>query len=118
MRPFPTPTYVAVSAEKLASRENALYDGYARPFFPEYNVTQDPYLRASGGVLHANGLWCFTILTIPRLTAKEIVERISRGEWTASEVLEAYISRAFLAQNVTNCLTEGCSCRLTLGQRD
>lgn len=43
----------------------------------------------------------------PPLPAKEIVERISVGEWTASEVLEAYISRAVLAQNTTNCLTEG-----------
>ena len=39
--------------------------------------------------------------------AKEIVQRISKGEWTASEVLEAYISRALLAQDMTNCLTEG-----------
>ena len=39
--------------------------------------------------------------------AQEIVERISKGEWTASEVLDAYISRAIHAQDVTNCLTEG-----------
>ena len=41
------------------------------------------------------------------IAAQEIVERISKGEWTASEVLDAYISRAIQAQDVTNCLTEG-----------
>ncbi|EKM61689.1 uncharacterized protein PHACADRAFT_135578 [Phanerochaete carnosa HHB-10118-sp] len=38
--------------------------------------------------------------------AAEIVQRIAAGEWTASEVLEAYISRAVLAQQTINCLTE------------
>ncbi|KAI9064095.1 amidase signature enzyme [Trametes sanguinea] len=37
---------------------------------------------------------------------QEIVHRISKGEWTASDVLDAYIARALLAQDVTNCLTE------------
>lgn len=45
-------------------------------------------------------------------TAREIVEHISRGEWTASEVLEAYIARATLAHQTVNCLTEGASARL------
>ncbi|KAF8630529.1 hypothetical protein AX15_002855 [Amanita polypyramis BW_CC] len=39
-------------------------------------------------------------------TASQIVSYIQKGEWTASEVLEAYISRAALAQETTNCLTE------------
>ncbi|KAI6021726.1 amidase signature domain-containing protein [Pisolithus microcarpus] len=39
-------------------------------------------------------------------TATEIVQRISTGEWTASQVLEAYIARAAQAQHKTNCLTE------------
>lgn len=39
-------------------------------------------------------------------TATEIVQRISAGEWTASQVLEAYIARAAQAQHKTNCLTE------------
>ncbi|KAI6025550.1 amidase signature domain-containing protein [Pisolithus marmoratus] len=39
-------------------------------------------------------------------TATEIVQRISAGEWTASQVLEAYIARAAQAQQKTNCLTE------------
>ena len=43
----------------------------------------------------------------PPPLAKEIVERIYKGEWTASQVLEAYIARATLAQDMTNCLTEG-----------
>ncbi|KAI0731184.1 amidase signature domain-containing protein [Earliella scabrosa] len=44
--------------------------------------------------------------TYLRATAPEIVQRISDGEWTASAVLEAYIARAVLAQDATNCLTE------------
>lgn len=40
-------------------------------------------------------------------SATEIVERIDAGEWTASQVLEAYIARAALAQVETNCVTEG-----------
>lgn len=47
------------------------------------------------------------VLTSSQRTAKEIVEHISNGEWTASEVLEAYIARAVQAQDITNCLTEG-----------
>lgn len=41
-----------------------------------------------------------------RATASEIVDHIAAGEWTASQVLEAYIERAALAQAKTNCLTE------------
>ncbi|KIM69363.1 hypothetical protein SCLCIDRAFT_102685 [Scleroderma citrinum Foug A] len=39
-------------------------------------------------------------------TATEIVGRIGAGEWTAVQVLEAYIARAAHAQSTTNCLTE------------
>jgi hypothetical protein len=39
--------------------------------------------------------------------AVEIVSRIESGEWTATQVLEAYISRAAFAHAKTNCLTEG-----------
>jgi hypothetical protein len=41
-----------------------------------------------------------------RATAKDITDRIQRGEWTASVVLEAYIARATYAHRQTNCLTE------------
>ncbi|KAJ3572368.1 hypothetical protein NP233_g3128 [Leucocoprinus birnbaumii] len=41
-----------------------------------------------------------------KATATEIVSRIKNKEWTASQVLEAYIARAKLAQEQTNCLTE------------
>lgn len=47
------------------------------------------------------------MLNLLHFAAKEIVDHISKGEWTASEVLEAYIARAVLAQDLTNCLTEG-----------
>ncbi|KAL6300010.1 amidase [Sparassis latifolia] len=38
--------------------------------------------------------------------ASEIVKHIEIGEWTASQVLEAYIQRAAFAHQSTNCLTE------------
>ncbi|KAF9266912.1 amidase signature enzyme [Marasmius fiardii PR-910] len=38
--------------------------------------------------------------------AKEIVSRIQSGEWTAIEVVEAYIARATAAHVQTNCGTE------------
>ncbi|KAG1738410.1 amidase signature domain-containing protein [Suillus paluster] len=39
-------------------------------------------------------------------TASEIVQRIAKGEWTSSQVLEAYIARAAVAQAETNFLFE------------
>jgi hypothetical protein len=39
-------------------------------------------------------------------TASQIVNRIETGEWTALQVLQAYIARAAQAQAATNCLTE------------
>ena len=41
------------------------------------------------------------------LLATEIVNRIEKREWTASQVVDAYIARAALAHQRTNCLTEG-----------
>lgn len=41
-----------------------------------------------------------------KATASEIVQRIAKGEWTSSQVLEAYIARSAMAQAETNCLTE------------
>ncbi|KAJ7756802.1 amidase [Mycena maculata] len=41
-----------------------------------------------------------------KATASEIVGRIQRGEWTASEVISAYIARAVFAHETTNCVTE------------
>lgn len=42
-----------------------------------------------------------------RCLAHEIVSRIEKGDWTAREVVEAYISQAAKAHIATNCLTEG-----------
>ncbi|KAF8957476.1 amidase [Flammula alnicola] len=41
-----------------------------------------------------------------KATVSEIVARIEKGEWTAIQVLEAYIARAAYAHTKTNCLTE------------
>ncbi|KAH0833464.1 amidase signature domain-containing protein [Lanmaoa asiatica] len=39
-------------------------------------------------------------------TATEIVEHITTGKWTASQVLDAYMARAVVSQSKTNCITE------------
>jgi hypothetical protein len=36
-----------------------------------------------------------------------IVRNIQQGKWTAVAVVTAYIRRAIMAQEATNCLTEG-----------
>ncbi|KAF5391534.1 hypothetical protein D9757_002497 [Collybiopsis confluens] len=41
-----------------------------------------------------------------KAAAHEIVAHIQKGEWTAKEVVEAYISQAVVAQRATNCVTE------------
>ncbi|KAJ3510734.1 hypothetical protein NLJ89_g4506 [Agrocybe chaxingu] len=43
---------------------------------------------------------------ILKARATEIVSRIEKGEWTAIQVLEAFIARAAHAHAKTNCLTE------------
>ncbi|OBZ73562.1 putative amidase PB8B6.03 [Grifola frondosa] len=71
-------SYLDIVQKKQAERDAAL-QSHAPP------EAHEPYLRA---------------------TASEIVQRIAKGDWTASDVLEAYITRATLAQDTTNCLTE------------
>lgn len=41
------------------------------------------------------------------MAASEIVKNIENGQWTASQVVEAYIARAAFTHQFTNCLTEG-----------
>lgn len=43
---------------------------------------------------------------ITRAKVAEITSRIEAGEWTASQVLEAFMSRAVYAQQRSNCVTE------------
>ncbi|KAH9935917.1 amidase signature enzyme [Epithele typhae] len=84
MWPFSTPAHIQVARRKQAARADALRDTTpADPFSPK--LVHERYLYA---------------------TASEIVRQIAKREWTASEVLEAYIARAALAQELTNCLTE------------
>ncbi|KAH9890395.1 amidase signature domain-containing protein [Cubamyces lactineus] len=85
MWPFSSHSYLDVTCRKQTQRDDAIR--VARADIPQecFGAHAEPYLRA---------------------TAQDIVERISKGEWTASEVLDAYISRAIHAQDVTNCLTE------------
>ncbi|TFK94168.1 amidase signature enzyme [Polyporus arcularius HHB13444] len=79
-----SPRYHEVSRRKQAARAQAIRGSGVSDARPE-GSDFEPYLRA---------------------TAPEIVEHITRGEWTAAAVLEAYIARTTHAQSLTNCLTE------------
>ena len=73
----------------------------------DVSQAQYVFLKATGSftTLHINDDKPILLYLI--LLASEIVTHIENGEWTASEVLEAYIARAAFAQSRTNCLTEG-----------
>ncbi|KAF7310294.1 hypothetical protein MIND_00403400 [Mycena indigotica] len=73
------PDFKALTAPKLAARSKAI------SLAPAASASHAPYLKVS---------------------AIEIVRRIGAGEWTASQVVEAYIARAAVAQGATNCATE------------
>ncbi|RPD64393.1 amidase signature enzyme [Lentinus tigrinus ALCF2SS1-7] len=79
-----SPGYRQISRRKQAARDQVIQGNGADAPLAE-GAQAEQYLRA---------------------TAPEIVEHISRGEWTASAVLEAYVARATKAQSLTNCLTE------------
>ncbi|KAI0741896.1 amidase signature enzyme [Daedaleopsis nitida] len=85
MWPFPPPPHLEVARRKQSERDAAVGAARLRAFSFDSSSGTEAYLRA---------------------TAREIVQRITKGEWTASDVLEAYIARAALAQDITNCLTE------------
>ena len=99
MWPFSNPN-VPVISEKRAQRSRALAG------IPTDDASQkySEYLQATGKfsifvsrlLLKLNG----------SISAPEIVTRIQQGEWTATQVLEAYIARAAYAHAKTNCLTE------------
>ncbi|KAJ6618267.1 amidase [Mycena sp. CBHHK59/15] len=72
--------YQAISDAKRGQRDAAIAAA------PEYSASKHGvYLKA---------------------TASEIVAHIERSEWTAAQVVEAYIARAAVAHRTTNCLTE------------
>ncbi|KAN0092624.1 Amidase signature domain containing protein [Tylopilus felleus] len=75
-----TQPHANIIVSKHSARHNAL--ALASPYD---NYVHDP-------VLHA--------------TATEIVENIGAGKWTASLVLDAYMARAAVSQEKTNCITE------------
>ncbi|KAG6909035.1 hypothetical protein DXG01_002309 [Tephrocybe rancida] len=79
MWPF-SPSYLTIVDEKKARQQKALTLGP-----PTLSSHDDKFTSA---------------------TATEIVARIQKGEWTASQVVEAYIAQAIKAHTITNCLTE------------
>lgn len=109
MWPFSSAAYVEIARRKQARREDALR--IARSLSAP---DAEPYLRATGSssFFPAHEARAIAFAHCPLFfpfgpTAKEIVQRIAKGDWTASDVLDAYLARAVLAQDVTNCLTEG-----------
>ncbi|KAG6813163.1 hypothetical protein H0H92_013570 [Tricholoma furcatifolium] len=80
------------------------------PFSPSYlpivnekrSKQKDALNRANPSSASDSELQRFT-----NATATEIVYYIEHGEWTASQVVEAYINRAVKVHEITNCLTEG-----------
>ncbi|KAJ6606604.1 amidase [Mycena vulgaris] len=66
------------------------------PFSSEYKVLSESKTRQPPST-HGAFL---------KATASEIVDHIQRGEWSATQVVTAYIARATLAQETTNCVTE------------
>jgi len=65
--------------------------------------------------LNASGMCYFERHFVPSVpnrvlnfhAVKDIVSRIEAGEWTAVQVVEAYITQAIAAHKATNCITEG-----------
>lgn len=68
---------------------------------------QERFLKATGAVYLASFSERVKKVDKAALSAPEILEHIKKGEWSASDVLEAYIARAAVAHSKTNCLTEG-----------
>lgn len=63
-------------------------------------------LRTSGTLSSAQGP-VNTLNEYTLATASVIVENIRNRQWTALEVMKAYIRRALEAHEAVNCLTEG-----------
>ncbi|TDL24037.1 amidase signature enzyme [Rickenella mellea] len=83
MWPFSSNSWQVVRDQKCAARDAAIAST----------------LKAIG--VHEEGDVAFT-----SATASEIVKRIESGQWTARQVVEAFIRQAAIAQAETNCLTE------------
>ncbi|KAG5647829.1 hypothetical protein DXG03_007753 [Asterophora parasitica] len=77
------------------------------PFSPSYlTVVKSKQARRTQAVDSASLTLSSEYDKFTDATATQIVAHIEKGEWTASQVVEAYITRAAYAQAKTNCLTE------------
>ncbi|KAG5636176.1 hypothetical protein H0H81_008911 [Sphagnurus paluster] len=96
MWPFSS-SYLQIVDTKRAERQRILATASTA------SLDTDKFIKATG-----KSLLPFTgLANTDRKTATEIVAHIEKGEWTASQVVEAYITRATEAHAVTNSLTEG-----------
>lgn len=90
--------YKNIVSSKRAEREKALKSAH------QYVAKSHAEFLNATGKCHNNSiyeLFSFDIL------ASQIVKNIANEQWTASQVVEAYIARAAFAHQFTNCLTEG-----------
>jgi hypothetical protein len=95
--------YKAIAASKCAQREKAIE--FAHPYVLQ---THSMFLNATGlSKAFTCSLFCRIDFFFLSYSASEIVNNIENGQWTASQVVDAYIARAAFAHQRTNCLTEG-----------
>lgn len=109
MWPFSTysPSWEEVAQQKQGVRDEAV--ARAAKTLGRFSEPDEKFVRATGSLVYI--LYARIELSIncysSEYTAPEIVRQIESGAWTANAVVEAYIRRAIVAQERTNCLTEG-----------
>ena len=98
MWPFTSNAWKTIGQAKRDERTKALQSAQ------EHQESFVTYTKASGKARSRLPHGCMLRVTY---AASEIVAHIEQGEWTASDVLEAYISRPIFSHERTNCITEG-----------
>ncbi|KAF7311652.1 putative amidase PB8B6.03 [Mycena kentingensis (nom. inval.)] len=76
------------------------------PFRSECELRAQTKLTRRAELLSVASAYSSDSAKFLKATASEIVENIRKGEWTASQVVNAFISRSVEAQDKTNCITE------------
>ncbi|CCA70440.1 related to amidase (acetamidase) [Serendipita indica DSM 11827] len=85
MWPFSQPNWKSIAASKQQTRQELVDEALTTLATTSADSSTDQYTRAS---------------------ASEIVKNIESGQWTASDVMEAYIIRAGTVQRLHNPITE------------
>jgi anti-sigma factor RsiW len=110
---FMSNSCAVVANEKQLLRAQAISDGTlaAEKQIAAASINStDEYLGATGSSLNLSPRWNYpNEFSIQTSLAPQIVENIRarRPGWTATAVISSYIKQAAVAQELTNCLTEG-----------